>query len=253
MLDTILGDMTGRTLGRLSSGLLLVLFLFVVAQPLLADTIYFRDGREANGKILSQSSTQVTIQTSTGKWTYDRADVMRIDYDPVSPSTAIQSPTVSATTALPVAPGGSEPPAVEQKGIEIGGSLGLLGIGSTSLTIGGAFVSIWLSDAVALRVDYYHAGLSAMGLEILGIDILEGAVMLDLAPKNAVSAFMLGGAGSLAVSSILEEGNFSGTFLLAGAGVRLDLFEFMTVRAGYVGRFNYGIIHSGIVEVIVRF
>jgi len=254
LVDTMLVGMTKRGWGRLSSGLLFAISLLVVAQPLLADTIYFRDGREANGKIVSQSSTEVTIQTATGKWTYNRGDVIRIDYDTLSPVAVRQTP-VATPAALALGQTVPRDASAERLGIEVGGSFGLIRFPETiSLKNVGAFASVEFGDGIALRVAYSHAEASLFGLELLGIDLLEASLVLDVAPGSPFSAYVLGGGTYFIMYYTLSGEEDRTTFLfLAGAGIRLNPTEFITIRAGYLGRFKYGLVHGVVAEVSIRF
>jgi hypothetical protein len=242
--------MTTRAQGSLLVGFLLVLCLLAGAQQLLADTIYFRDGREANGRIVSQSDTRVTIQTATGTWTYNRADITRIDYDPVSPSTTTEEATVTA----PQLPAPSAAPAapVQPVGVGFGGSLGLLLFpDAISLASVGAFVDMQLSSATALRLAYCHAGASLYGLEVVGINMLEASLTLDVAPESPFGVYVMGGATYLMMNALGE--GLSGMLFLGGGGIRLSPSESVAIRVGYVGRFKYDVLHSVVAEVAFRF
>jgi len=230
-----------------------VICLILVSQSVLADTIYLRDGSQVSGKIVLQSNTAVMMQTSTGKWTYERANIIRIDYGPAASAPPAQQTAVATSAALPPTPTVLQGAPAESQGIELGASFGLFFIADVELATLGGFASAELSDGIALKVAYSHAGVDFLGLELLGIDFLEASLLFDVAPGSPVGAYVQGGATYILMTDNLQGESIGGALFLAGAGIRLSLSDFLVLRAGYVGRFKYGVMHSAVAEVSVRF
>jgi hypothetical protein len=82
----------------------------VIAYPLLADTIYFKNGTQAAGTIVSQSTTTLTLKTSTGNWSYNVSDIQRIEY-----GSASSTGTAQQTPAVPPSSSGTQPIIVMQQ------------------------------------------------------------------------------------------------------------------------------------------
>jgi len=75
-----------------------------------------------------------------------------------------------------------------------------------------------------------------------------------VAPGSPFSAYVLGGGTYFIMYYTLSGEEDRTTFLfLAGAGIRLNPTEFITIRAGYLGRFKYGLVHGVVAEVSIRF
>lgn len=53
--------------------------LFALAEPLVADTIYRKDGRKVDGEILEETDQQVIVKTKFGPVTIERSDILRIE------------------------------------------------------------------------------------------------------------------------------------------------------------------------------
>jgi hypothetical protein len=83
----------------------------VVAQPILADTIYFKNGTQVTGAIVGQTTSNVTISTPSGNWTYSVAEIQRIDYGTSTSSTG----TLQVAPTTTPTPSGSQPIIVMQQ------------------------------------------------------------------------------------------------------------------------------------------
>lgn len=60
--------------------LVIVLSLLLLCQTALADVLYLKDGSVLYGRVVSQDSSRITFQTSTGTYTYSLSTVKSIEY-----------------------------------------------------------------------------------------------------------------------------------------------------------------------------
>lgn len=156
----------------------------------------------------------------------------------LSPATAAPEASVAGGTA--------------SRGIELGVSGGLLLVpGTASLPVFGMSAGVSLSDVVALRFAYSHAGIGLAGIELVGINLLDLAIVLETSWRSPFGAYGLAG-GSYLLAGALGE-SYSGALLLGGVGVRLSPADYMSIRLGYAARVRGAVMHILEAGFSVRF
>ncbi|MHC4662285.1 MAG: formylglycine-generating enzyme family protein [Planctomycetota bacterium] len=58
---------------------MIALFVILLALPIAADTIHFKDGRVLKGKIIKETDKEVTIKLKYGEMTYQKTEIDRIE------------------------------------------------------------------------------------------------------------------------------------------------------------------------------
>lgn len=138
------------------------------------------------------------------------------------------------------------------KTIDLGASAGLLWFpGTQSLYTTGVFMGVGLGPGVSTRISYNHAGISLLGFEILGLNILDVEGLLDIAPESRFSLYGFAGGGYV-LAGVLGEA-MSGAFLSGGIGLRATPVNSFGIYVQYRAHVKNGIMHSMDAGISIRF
>lgn len=70
-----------RNVNRYMKRVFLVLLLLLFASPLLAHTLYMKDGRVIKGRIVAQTRTEVKINVNGTVLTFQKSDIRQVEFD----------------------------------------------------------------------------------------------------------------------------------------------------------------------------
>jgi len=127
--------------------------------------------------------------------------------------------------------------------IELGGFTGLLWFSDTgTLSELGATMGYSISRQFAFTVSYWHAGVSFLGMEILGIDAVDAVLTFDFSPDKRFGFYVLGGLGYL-LAGMGGEG-IDGIMVTTGAGLRIRPLSTVKIYAEYRPLIRFGVLHT---------
>lgn len=138
------------------------------------------------------------------------------------------------------------------KTIDLGASAGLLWFpGTQSLSTLGVFMGVDLAPGVGVRISYNHAGISLLGLEIVGLSVLDVEGLLYIAPESKFSLYGFAGGGYI-LAGVLGEA-LSGAFLSGGIGLRVTPMASFGIYVQYRAHVKSGVMHLMDAGISIRF